>query len=46
MLIADSGIIIRLLIDDISVTSRNTLGVKLMNLNDSKVVAITKYIGD
>lgn len=46
MLIADSGIIIRLLIDDISVTSRNTMGVKLMNLNDSKVVAIAKYIGD
>ena len=46
MLIADSGIIIRLLIDDISVTSRNTMGVKLMNLNDSKIVAIAKYIGD
>lgn len=46
MLIADSGIIIRLLIEDISVNGRNTQGVKLMNVKDSKIVAITKYIGD
>lgn len=46
MIVADSGIIIRILTADISVTGRNTSGVKLMNLKDSKVVAVTTYIGD
>lgn len=46
MIIADSGIIIRILTDDISVQGRNTSGVKLMNLKDAKVVAVARYIGD
>lgn len=46
MIIADSGIIIRILTDDISLQGRNTSGVKLMNLKDSKVVSVAKYIGD
>lgn len=46
MIIADSGIIIRILTEDISIQGRNTSGVKLMNLTDSKVVAVANYIGD
>ena len=46
MIIADSGIIIRILTEDISIQGRNTSGVKLMNLTDAKVVAVANYIGD
>lgn len=46
MIIADSGIIIRILTGDISIQGRNTSGVKLMNLTDAKVVAVANYIGD
>lgn len=46
MMIADSGIIIRISTEEISVMSRNTSGVKLMNTHDSKVVAVATYIGD
>ena len=46
MIIANSGIIIRILTEDISVQGRNTSGVKLMNLTDAKVVAVANYIGD
>ena len=46
MIIADSGIIIRIVTDDISLQGRNTSGVKLMNLKDSRVVSVAKYIGD
>ena len=46
MIIANSGIIIRLLTEDISIQGRNTSGVKLMNLTDAKVVAVANYIGD
>ncbi|WP_288961911.1 DNA gyrase subunit A, partial [uncultured Peptoniphilus sp.] len=40
MIIANSGIIIRILTEDISIQGRNTSGVKLMNLTDAKVVAV------
>lgn len=46
MIIADSGIIIRILTEDISIQGRNTSGVKLMNLTDAEVVAVANYIGD
>lgn len=46
MIIANSGIIIRILTEDISIQGRNTSGVKLMNLTDAKVVAVANYIGD
>ncbi|NMW86036.1 DNA gyrase subunit A [Peptoniphilus sp. AGMB00490] len=46
MIIADSGVIIRILTEDISIQGRNTSGVKLMNLTDAKVVAVANYIGD
>ncbi|MFR7759685.1 MAG: DNA gyrase subunit A [Peptoniphilus grossensis] len=46
MIIADSGIIIRILTEDISIQGRNTSGVKLMNLTDAKVLAVANYIGD
>ncbi|MDD7352646.1 MAG: DNA gyrase subunit A [Peptoniphilaceae bacterium] len=46
MIIADSGVIIRILTEDISIQGRNTSGVKLMNLIDAKVVAVANYIGD
>ena len=46
IIIADSGIIIRILTEDISIQGRNTSGVKLMNLTDAKVVAVANYIGD
>ena len=46
MIIANSGIIIRILTEDISIQGRNTSGVKLMNLTDAKVVAVANYLGD
>lgn len=43
MLINTSGVAIRINVKDISVTSRSTMGVRLMRTNeDEKVVAITK----
>ena len=46
MMITSNGIIIRIQIDGISVMGRSTSGVKLMNITDSDVVAVAKYIGD
>ena len=46
MIITSGGIIIRIRVDQISKMGRATSGVKLMNIKDSKVVAIAKYIGD
>lgn len=46
MMITSQGVIIRIQIDGISVMGRSTSGVKLMNITDSDVVAIAKYIGD
>ncbi len=42
MLITDRGVIIRFHVDDISQTSRATLGVRLMKMeDDAKVVTMT-----
>lgn len=46
MLITEEGIIIRIGVDQISIFGRNTQGVKLMNLKDSQVVAVAKFIGE
>ncbi|MDO5713940.1 MAG: DNA gyrase subunit A [Tissierellia bacterium] len=46
MMITEKGTIIRLETEGISVMGRNTSGVKLMNIKDSKIVAVAKYIGD
>lgn len=46
MMITEGGTIIRLQTEGISVMGRNTSGVKLMNIKDSKIVAVAKYIGD
>lgn len=46
MLITNEGIIIRIPVEQISIFKRNTTGVKLMNLTDSKVVAVAKFIGE
>ena len=46
MMITSKGIIIRIQIEGISVMGRSTSGVKLMNITDSDVVAVAKYIGD
>lgn len=46
MLITEEGVIIRISVDQISIFGRNTQGVKLMNLKDSKVVAVAKFIGE
>lgn len=46
MLITEEGVIIRISVDQISTFGRNTQGVKLMNLKDSKVVAVAKFIGE
>lgn len=46
MIVANSGTIIRILTEEISIQGRNTSGVKLMNLKDSQVVAVARYIGD
>ena len=41
MLIADNGIIIRMLASDISLVGRNTFGVKVMRLkDDAKIVSV------
>lgn len=46
MLITQSGIIIRIPVEQISVFGRSTQGVRLMNIKDSEVVAVAKYIGE
>ncbi|MDQ0151094.1 DNA gyrase subunit A [Eubacterium multiforme] len=47
MLINTSGVAIRINIEDVSVTGRATMGVKLMRtLDEEQVVAITKITGD
>ncbi|MDS0527941.1 DNA gyrase subunit A [Clostridium sp. SHJSY1] len=47
MLINTSGVAIRINVKDISVTSRSTMGVRLMRTSeDEKVVAITKISGN
>ena len=46
MLITQSGIIIRIPAEQISVFGRSTQGVRLMNIKDSEVVAVAKYIGE
>lgn len=46
MLITQSGIIIRIPTEQISVFGRSTQGVRLMNIKDSEVVAVAKYIGE
>ena len=46
MMITEKGIIIRIEAKGISVQGRSTSGVKLMNIKDSEVVAVAKYIGE
>lgn len=46
MMITEKGIIIRIETKGISVQGRSTSGVKLMNIKDSEVVAVAKYIGE
>ena len=46
MIISQKGIVIRLATSQISKYGRNTQGVKLMNIKDSEVVAVAKYIGE
>ena len=46
MMISQSGTIIRLETKDISVLGRSTSGVKLMNIKDSNVVSVAKYLGE
>ena len=45
MMVSLSGDMIRLSVRDISITGRNTVGVKLKNLTDDKdrIVSVTKY---
>ena len=47
MLINNSGVAIRINIEDVSVTGRATMGVKLMRtLEEEQVVTITKITSD
>lgn len=46
MMITEKGIIIRIEAKGISVQGRSTSGVKLMNIKDSEIVAVAKYIGE
>lgn len=46
MMITSKGIIIRIETEGISVMGRATTGVKLMNITNSNVVAVAKYIGE
>lgn len=46
MMITESGIVIRMNCEGISTMGRHTTGVKLMNIKDSEVVSVAKYIGD
>jgi DNA gyrase subunit A len=44
MIISLKGTIIRLKLEDISIMGRSTQGVRLMKMNDDKVVALAKYV--
>ena len=46
MIITEGGTVIRIAVDQISTFGRNTQGVKLMNLKESKVVAVAIFIGE
>ncbi|RVU55738.1 DNA gyrase subunit A [Anaerosphaera multitolerans] len=46
MMITSAGVIIRIETEGISIMGRSTSGVKLMNIKDSDIVAVAKYIGD
>ncbi len=46
MIISEDGTVIRLKVEDISTTGRSTMGVKLINVKDSQVVAVAKFIGE
>lgn len=46
MMITHQGIIIRIETEGISTMGRSTSGVKLMNIKNSEIVAVAKYIGD
>ena len=43
MIVTNSGIIIRISVDDIGIYSRNTQGVKLINVADEESVAKVAY---
>lgn len=46
MIITEEGTVIRISVDQISTFGRNTQGVKLINIKDSKVVAVAIFIGE
>jgi DNA gyrase subunit A len=46
MMISYNGTIIRLNTNDISIMGRSTQGVTLMKMDDDKVVAVAKYVGE
>lgn len=46
MMITEDGSIIRLLAESISILGRATSGVKLMNIKNSKIVAVAEYVGE
>lgn len=46
MIISEDGTVIRITADQISTSGRNTQGVKLINVRDSKVVAVAIFIGE
>ncbi|MDO5301401.1 MAG: DNA gyrase subunit A [Tissierellia bacterium] len=46
MMITENGTIIRLSAQSISTMGRSTSGVKLMNIKDSRLVAVARYIGE
>ncbi len=46
MMITENGVLIRIETSGISNMGRNTSGVKLMNIKDSEIVAVAKYIGE
>lgn len=46
MIISEDGTVIRIAADQISTLGRNTQGVKLINVRDSKVVAVAIFIGE
>ena len=41
-MITDAGVVIRIPVSQISIFGRNAQGVKVMNLNDSKIMAVAK----
>ena len=46
MMITDKGIVIRIPTSQVSTLGRSTQGVKLMNIDDSKVVAVAKFAAE